>query len=444
MKKILSLTLALLLFGGFCASADETAYIVRLKENAPLPISAEAEALFPEAGLYLVNSLEEIHALGEAVEAYGQDQTLELLDFGEAEADPFAMLQWHLPAIHAEYAKRFDVRGQGVTVAVLDSGINFNSDDFKNVNVLSGISCFNDSPDVKDMEGHGTVTSGLIAAGIDNGRLGSGIADGVTLMPVKVAKASVLSESVFIKGMKYALDNGADVVNMSLGGGNAGMMEAGIQALIDRGVIVVAASGNSGEAKPEYPASFEGVIAVGGVTADLVRSSYSSYYPGICCVAPSADLYAPDFKVNYKLASKGRGGTSYSAPIVSAAAALAKSVDPSLTPEGFRLLMEESCTDLGPEGYDVEYGYGLLNIEEMLKRQFEKLPPVSIYQSRTEGGEAVYRVRNTAAPIEVTAKYGNEERSLTLDAGYAELRFAAAPNAGLSIYAGGELLAAAQ
>ena len=106
------------------------------------------------------------------------------------------------------------------------------------------------------------------------------------------------------------------------------------------------------------------------------------------------------------MAYGGSGGTSYAAPIVTGVAALAKCVDPELDYDGFTKLLEKTCEDLGLPGYDIEYGYGLVNIEAMLEEQFASLPsPVAVYDCREEGENLIYSVRNVGESLSVTLRY---------------------------------------
>lgn len=414
MKKIIMFLILILCALSINAAAAEGDYIIVLKDNAKAPPADIAEPLFPDAGIYLVHSLEDISDLGGSVESYEADEAIPLCAYPDEPDDMYFNMQWNLDAIHAEYARQMDIRGEGVTVAIIDSGVQRSNPDLINQKVLDGVSFVDDGIGAVDDISHGTMVAGIIAAQSDNGVLISGIADKVTILPIKATYGFILNESTALKGLNAAYEMGCDVVNLSMGASFKLALDAAVTKLTDNGAIVCAASGNEGNAPVEYPARYENVISVGSTTIDNERSGFSTYNIYLDCVAPGSNITS----LNYKDPGSylQNSGTSFSTPHCVALAALAKSVDPDLDTDGFRELLKKSCTDLGPEGFDVEYGYGLINVEEMLKIQLaESGNPVSIYGSYENSGKTVYKIRSIDDGVTANAVYAeyNDRGMLT-------------------------------
>src|SRR5690606_37956664 len=162
-------------------------------------------------------------------------------------------------------------------------------------------------------------------------------------------------------GIRWAVENGADVLNLSFGSLMLTQTQAdAIQYAIDNGVIVVAAAGNNrSRVDRVYPAAYPGVITVAAIEADGAIGSFSNYGPQI-------DLAAPG--VNILSTTPGGGyasylGTSMATPFVAGAAALLLAADKTLTPQAVYQRLIDHAVDLGPAGHDPDFGYGLLNVE---------------------------------------------------------------------------------
>ncbi|MCH5198325.1 MAG: S8 family serine peptidase [Oscillospiraceae bacterium] len=387
MKKIAMLLIPVILLVLFssCAETKPIAgnitgnYIVQLKAGDTIPDSVNAELIFPEADVWLAQSLKDVKAMGDAVLSYSPERYMELLDYPETTDDTYFDSLWGLSAVNAAFARELDIRGENVTVAVIDSGIDRNNPDFDSDRILPGMDLVAtnrpyDPSDTSDpYVGHGTMVAGIIAAKINNGELLAGIADKVNILPLRITVTGIVAEGFVIRALRYALDYGCDVVNLSMGvsGKPSAEMQACVDRLLEKGIIVVAAAGNAGSASMTYPAGLNGVIGVGSVTSELEHSSFSNHNSSVFCAAPGSNITG--LVTNDHSAVKTGNGTSYAAPFVSAAAALVKSIDPELTPDEFKQLLIDSCTDLGEPGYDEYFGYGLLNIQKMLEIQLEKL-----------------------------------------------------------------------
>jgi serine protease len=299
--------------------------------------------------------------------------------------DPAYSYQWHLPAIDAPTA--WDVTtGAGVIVAVLDTGVAYEDSgifrlapDLAGASFATGWDFIDGDPHPNDENGHGTHVASAIAATTNNSIGVAGVAPGVTIMPVRVLDAGGGgSDWAAAQGLRFAADNGADIVNMSFGAPTSSAVVAeAVAYATSKGVTVVAASGNGNEngvgGPVSYPAAMDGVIAVGAVRYDRTRPLYSNYGPTLDLVAPGGDLTVDQNGDGYgdgvlqetfvdgDPSTFGYGflaGTSMAAPQVSAVAALLAATGAG--PDAIEQLLKATAVDLGPAGRDDEYGYGLV------------------------------------------------------------------------------------
>ena len=318
--------------------------------------------------------------------AYASGKLVEPLAFRPN--DPYFNLQWNMTAIQAPQA--WDISGgQGVLVAVLDSGIAYEdfdryqqAPDLSSTSFVPGYDFLNDDSHANDDGGHGTHVAGTIAQSTDNGLGVAGVAFGATLMPIKVLDSRGQgSFDALAQGIMYAADQGARVINLSLSSRESSQLLAdAIAYAIGKGTLVVAASGNSGGGV-EYPAAYDGVLAVGSVEFEQDRARYSNFGPQIDVVAPGGDTAAdrngdgyPDgilqqtFKGNdaTNFALYYLEGTSMAAPHVSGLAAMLFALNPTATADQVRHAIESTALDLGPSGRDNDYGYGLVQAASAL------------------------------------------------------------------------------
>jgi len=221
---------------------------------------------------------------------------------------------------------------------------------------------------------HGTRVSGIIAATTNNGFGMAGIAPNCRIMPLKVLNSWGFGTFFSIaEGITFAAQNGASVINLSLGGTSAdptGAVQAAISLALDRDCVLVAASGNSGRLTAvNFPASFPGVIAVGSIDNVNGLSEFSATGKSLDLVAPGEGVHNDSSDgifgvvpttVTVAGANKARG-TSFAAPMVAGVAALIRSVNPSLSWQKVTQYIDFTATDLGAPGFDNNVGFGRLN-----------------------------------------------------------------------------------
>ena len=342
-------------------------YIVKLHDASyadGLTCVSEADSL------YRAESEAQIEALPEgAVDYFEPDYKLSLLDDAAVNDTLYVNgAQWNLENMKVPAVWSKGQFGDGVTVAVIDSGLYGVSDgeshvDINPSNVVSPYNAITGGTNVSDDHGHGTFVAGMIFANTNNGAGIAGIMPNVKLMPIKVStKNRDASVSDVIKAISYAVENGADVINMSLGTDDLSeALKAACDKAVSEGVIVVAAAGNDGSSKPCYPAAYESVIGVGSLTSENLLAASSQYGESVYVTAPGAGVVSTDNTENgYKRSS----GTSFASPEVAALAAMARSIDGSMNQDSFKKLLQETCTDLGEKGHDSLYGYGMIDFEK--------------------------------------------------------------------------------
>jgi len=299
--------------------------------------------------------------------------------------DEFYYLQWNFPLINLEQA--WDVStGNGVTVAVVDTGINpFGFDGFGN-RLLLGYNAILGIPGGIDFNSHGTHVAGTIGQRTNNLTGVAGIAYEAKILPVKVMTFLGFGlDSWIINGIRWATDNGADIINLSLGGSYPSQVfEDTLAYAHEKGVTIVAAAGNggfdhTGDDQVEYPAASEYCIAAGAVRYDKSRTHYSNYGDALDLVAPGGDRDVDQngdgkddgiLQETFWFLGIGWGywfysGTSMASPHVAGVAALIKSLhpEPEYGPDEILQALQDTAEDLGSPGWDEEYGYGLVDAE---------------------------------------------------------------------------------
>ncbi|MFN8424406.1 MAG: S8 family serine peptidase [Anaerolineae bacterium] len=273
-------------------------------------------------------------------------------------------LQWAPNKIGAESAWDVTTGSPDVVVAVVDTGIDLQHPDFTGKFTSYGHDFANGDSDPDDDNGHGTHVGGIIGANTNNNVGIASIGRQTKLMAIKVLDGSGSgSYSWVISGITAAADNGADIINMSLGGSSFSQaLQDAVTYAYDAGVLEVAASGNAGNSTPFYPAACNHVMAVGATDSNDARANFSNYGSWLSMTAPGVSIYSSwccsgtggATPAPYAYAS----GTSMASPHVAGVASLLLAVDDTLSVDELRSILEGSAHDLGSSGRDDYYGWG--------------------------------------------------------------------------------------
>ncbi len=333
------------------------------------------EVVSEEAGLLTVESddnkaliytLQE--AFGSSIEGIEADQEVFALELPSTPNDPLYPKQWHMGAMGAPVGWSTSPAGKGIVVAVLDTGVT-KLDDFNKTEFVKGKSFISSEPDTEDGYGHGTHCAGTIAQTTNNGVGTTGVAPLAAIMPVKVLSSSGSgSLSGVAAGIIWAADQGVDVISMSLGSHSpSDVIDRACQYAHDKGVVVVAAAGNSGREGVGWPGASPGVIGVSATGPDGTLAPYSSWGKGVDISAPGGDKRKPGGGVWQQTIMDGEigyfefQGTSMATPHVAGAAAVLLST--GMTPKQTEEILLRSA---GNGDWDPKYGYGRLNLAKAL------------------------------------------------------------------------------
>lgn len=288
--------------------------------------------------------------------------------------DMYRPQQWGLNRLGAETAWRKST-GRKVVVAVVDTGVRANHPDLRG-RVMKGRD-FIDGGSASDANGHGTHVAGIIAARSNNKRGIAGLAPSSRILPVRVLDAAGNGSSATVaRGIVYAVNKGADVINLSLAGAQSdGQTRAAVAYAVRRNVVVVAAAGNSGCGAPAaYPAAYPNVIGVGAIDRNGNVAPYSQCGSYVDVVAPgssivSTTIYSPHpglgcgHGINYCVLN----GTSMATPFAAASAALLISRTKGKLRAGkVRAIMTAKARNIGPRGRDVWSGRGVIDPRRMM------------------------------------------------------------------------------
>ena len=283
-------------------------------------------------------------------------QQTETQTASEGNAAQYALAKLHLPQAH-QLAKGDDVR-----VAVIDSAIDLDSPEL--AGSIAG--SFDTLKSPRKPHAHGTSIAGLIAA---HGQL-TGVAPSAKILAVRAfdpnasgAQGAEGSTFNVLKGLDWAVQNKARIVNMSFAGPADPALHRALQAVHKKGIVLIAAAGNAGaKSPPLYPAANPEVIAVSATDAEDKLLEQSNRGRQIALAAPGKDILValPDGGVEVS------SGTSYSAAEVSGVAALLIQRDGKLSPDKLRRLLEKTAQDIGPKGRDPLFGFGLVNAFDAL------------------------------------------------------------------------------
>jgi subtilisin family serine protease len=264
-------------------------------------------------------------------------------------------IPWGIKRVGADGIWPTGNKGGGVKIALLDTGIDYTHPDL-DANYKGGYDFVNDDADPMDDNRHGTYCAGIIAAE-DNDIGVVGVAPEASLYAVKVLDGNGVGRwSTVVAGIEWAMENGMDVVSMSLAGPYSTTMEQACAKAYEAGLLLVAAAGNEYGGEVLYPAKWETVIAVSAVDDADQIANFSSVGPEVELAAPGVYIYTTSLHEGYTYVS----GTSAACPHVSGIAALiiAAGVRGNTA---VRARLDSTADDLGDPGRDKFYGFGLVN-----------------------------------------------------------------------------------
>lgn len=270
-------------------------------------------------------------------------------------------IPWGVSKVQSPEVNDLGFTGKGMKVAILDTGIDRNHEDLS-ANVKGGFSVFTDSANSDpyyDGSGHGTHVAGTVAA-VNNNLGVIGVAYHADLYAIKVLNNSGSgSYEGIAKGIEWSIQNGMDIINMSLGGSSSSaILEQFCELAYNEGVLLVAAAGNSGTRPGRgdnvgYPAKYDSVIAVAATDQNDNRGTFSSTGPAVEISAPGVSILSTTPNNNYA----SYNGTSMASPHVAAVAALVWEAKPNLTNVELRQLLNQTAKNLGTAS---QYGHGLV------------------------------------------------------------------------------------
>ncbi|MDX3429834.1 type VII secretion-associated serine protease mycosin [Streptomyces sp. ME01-18a] len=299
-----------------------------------------------------------------------------LLPAVPARADAIRDQQWGLEALHTGTAWQ-TTKGKGITVAVLDTGVDDDHPDLAG-QVLPGkdLIGFGAEPGDRSWALHGTAMAGIIAGrgnGPGQGDGVLGVAPEAKILPVRVilesgdpsrGKARETRGTALADGIRWAADQGADVINLSLGDDSESAHpepgeDAAVQYALGKGVSVVASAGNSGEKgdRISYPAAYPGVIAVAAVDKYGTHAAFSTRRWYATVSAPGVDIVVANPDQHYYI----EWGTSAASAFVSGAVALVRAAHPGLSPAQVKALLADTAGDAPSGGRDDSRGYGMVD-----------------------------------------------------------------------------------
>jgi serine protease len=385
------------------ASLSETSGILRLRLAQGRSLVSSIETL-KQSGLVVYAEANQAFSLPASTPDFGLTQTRDAPD------DPYYDRQWNFPQARIDQAWTRAKGNPAITIAVIDSGVDPNHPDLvDSLEPLEDVYREEKGEDIyrqnarssslnfdgRDGNGHGTHVAGIIAATLNNGIGVAGVAGGgVRILPIKATDyAGRTDAATLTAAFQRAIDRGANVINISIGG----PAEKSTRALSDmvqlamlRGISVVAASGNDSQRQRgntealSVPAAYTGVIAVGAHTEFGQVAHYSNGGPELDLVAPGGGGQDPLLKQGRQIWSTWpvyptvgssfqsssyawTSGTSMACPHVSGVIALMLALEPKLSPAQIRSRLIATADDIGPAGFDEASGYGQLNAYRALQ-----------------------------------------------------------------------------
>ncbi|MDB4868876.1 MAG: peptidase [Cohnella sp.] len=288
----------------------------------------------------------------------------------------YSRYQWNLPEIETERGWNWNKGADNVVVAVVDTGVQSDHPDLKG-RLVKGANIVDPSKPPEDDVGHGTHVAGIIAAQVNNNEGVAGLTWFTKIMPVKALDSSGAGSTYSVaEGIIWAVDHGANVINMSLGNyAQAQFLHDAIRYAHDHDVVLVSASGNDNTDRPGYPAAYPEVFAVAATDPGAVKAEYSNFGNYIDVAAPGTKIASTYPGSRYAALS----GTSMACPHVSALASLVRAANPQLSNVEVMDLMRQTARDLGAKGKDNVFGYGEIDVRNALKAAGGQTSSLQLY-----------------------------------------------------------------
>lgn len=277
---------------------------------------------------------------------------------GAAPNDPSYPSQWHLAKIQAASAWNITTGASSVLMAVIDSGVDSTHPDLAG-RLVPGWNFVNNSSDVSDVLGHGTAVAGVMAAASNNLLGVAGVTWQNPIMPLVVVNSSnVAYYSNIANAIYYAVDHGARILNISIGGtAPSSVLQNAADYAWSKGAVIFASAMNNSSSTPNYPAACTNVVAVSATDSNDNLAGFSNYGSWIVLSAPGVSILTT---------SRGGGsgywsGTSFASPTAAAVGALVLSAKPTLTSTALVSTLKQNSDDLGAAGFDASFGWGRIN-----------------------------------------------------------------------------------
>jgi subtilisin family serine protease/flagellar hook assembly protein FlgD len=330
-------------------------------------------------------------------------------------SDQYYNKQWYLTKIGMPEAWNSNLGSPGIIVAVIDGGVQVTHPDLastivKPYNAVTGGASI-------PADSHGTHVAGIIGAAT-NYQGTTGIAPRVKIMPINVFSSDKADSYSIADGIIYAVDAGADVINLSLTTDEyPGIVDYAVKYAASKGVLVVAAAGNEHIKTPQYPAALNSVLGVSAVDSRDQLAYFSNYGSYIDFAAPGVSIYSTVAKSSYNYMS----GTSMASPVVSGISALVLSKNPFLKPSEVITILKNSSIDLGPAGRDNEFGYGRVDAKQALEKTPEAMSAITlsdqtlIENASNKVGISFEAHKNTKISMYVENSHGKVIASLLKD-----------------------------